>query len=118
MEPRAGRPEIRAWATRTSPTTDPSDLPLGDVPVEEAAARHGRRESEREEKHDPGVVIVLQAGHLLRWLEADVLERFGRTPVEAGRCAIVAAARRQVSLGDPRCGAVAEARKLFEARLG
>jgi hypothetical protein len=85
MDPRAGRPESPCLGDTDESQLDSSGLPLGQVAVEEAAARHGRREGEREEKQDPGVVVVLQAGHLLRWLEADVLQRFGGAPVQAGR---------------------------------
>lgn len=119
MEPRA-EPErsVPGRHGRVPGEPDSSGLEVARVAVEEAAARHGRRDGEREEKQDPGVVVVLHVDTSSRVLEADVLERFGRTPVEAGRCAIVAAARRQVSLGDPGRGSVTERRKLFEARLG
>ncbi len=38
--------------------------------------------------------------------EAEILERFGRPAVEARRSTLVTAARSQVALGDPGCGAV------------
>jgi hypothetical protein len=46
-------------------------------------------------------------GHLLSFLEPEVLERFGSVAVEARCGTVVSTARREVALSDPRGGAVA-----------
>src|SRR4029453_16985334 len=62
----AGR---RERARKAAWTRSP-DLPIDQVAVEEATARDGRRDGERHEKQDLGVVVVPKHGHLLSALRS------------------------------------------------
>src|SRR6266851_1221330 len=56
-------------------------------------------------------------GNRLR-LEAEVLQRLGRPPVQPGRLAILATPRGEIALGNPGRGPVADRGDLLEADIG
>jgi hypothetical protein len=59
MEPRA-TPELPCLGDTDESRNGLARLEVAQVTVEEAAARHGRRDGEREQKQDPGVVVEPQ----------------------------------------------------------
>jgi hypothetical protein len=71
-------------------------------PGETTLAEHDGQHHEGDEDDEPAVEqLACHSEHLLP-LEAEVLERLGRTPVEHGGAPFVAALGRQVALCDPR----------------
>ena len=77
----------------------------------EPALRSDERHNDGQNDNDRGPATEQKqdfGGHREHLLpsEAEVLEGFGRAAVETRRSALVTAARSEIALGDPGCGAV------------
>jgi hypothetical protein len=88
------------------------DVPL----VEETATGHGDEDDEDDENEQLDLIRT-HSIHLLS-LEPEVLERFGCVPVELRGDPVLTSPRRQIALGDPDRGTMAEGGELFEGALG